>query len=274
MIEFKDKDYLYVHYIDNWTKPFYVGIGKNYRCTAFSNRGKYWDNIVKKYGLPKVKIIQYFDKNEDSKIAEKALIGFFGRRFNGSGILTNMTLGGDGYLGRKGELHPMYGKPMTKEAKEKASKKLKGMFAGEKNAMFGKYKELNPFYGKKHSEETKKIQQEIKKGKYDGKKNPFYGKTHSVEMRKHLSEKRKGTSMNEETRKKVSETLKIIRKNNPEKWKINPINFHKSILLLDQCTGVYYYSYTDAEKYHKYHRKLLRKMTEGVVPNKTNLIRV
>jgi hypothetical protein len=274
MIEFKDKNYLYVHYIDNWTKPFYVGIGKNYRCTAFSHRGKYWNNIVKKYGLPKVKIIQYFETADDSKIAEKALIGFFGRRFNNSGILVNITLGGDGYLGRKGEEHPMYGKPMSKEAKEKASNKLKGMLVGEKNGMFGRSGELNPFYGKKHTEEHKQRQRETKKGIYNGEKNPFFGKTHSVETKKYLSEKMIGKSMSEETRKKVSETLKMIRKNNPERWgEIDPINFNKSILLLDQATGVYYYSYTDAEKYYKYHRKLLKKMTDGIVPNKTNLIR-
>lgn len=272
MIEFKNKDYLYVHYIEDWTKPFYVGIGKNYRATCFSRRGRYWENYVKKHGTPKVKIIQYFDNAEQSKIAEKALIGFFGRRINQTGSLVNFSLGGDGIAGRLGILHPMYGKPMSKESKLKSSNKLKGLLVGERNGMYGKFGALNPFYGKKHTEENKEFQRLLKIGTAKGKDNPFYGKKHTEETRLLLSEKKKGSSMSEDIRKKVSETLKKVRQANPEKWAaIDPIHFGRSILLFDTVTGVYYYSYDDAKKYYPYSRHILKKMIDGIIPNKTNL---
>ena len=54
----------------------------------------------------------------------------------------------------------------------------------------------------KDSDETKRRKSEAMRGK----NNPFYGKQHSKETRKKISEKRKGTHMCEETKRKISKT--------------------------------------------------------------------
>ena len=55
-----------------------------------------------------------------------------------------------------GENHPMYGKHLTKESREKISIARKGRYCGEEN----------PFFGQKHTDETKKIisQKKIARG--------------------------------------------------------------------------------------------------------------
>jgi hypothetical protein len=61
----------------------------------------------------------------------------------------------------------------------------------------------NPFYGRTHTAETKEKMSKIKKETYKGEGNPMYGKKrpdlstrnkkgHSLEIRKQMSEKRKG----------------------------------------------------------------------------------
>ena len=54
----------------------------------------------------------------------------------------------------------------------------------------------------KDSDETKRRKSEAMRGE----NNPFYGKQHSKETRKKISEKRKGTHMCEETKRKISKT--------------------------------------------------------------------
>jgi group I intron endonuclease len=258
------KNYLYVHYIEDWTKPFYIGIGRKYRCFDFNTRNKYWKNYIKKHGTPNVKIISYYENYEDSKIAEKALIGFFGRRIAGNGSLLNITEGGDGTCGRIGELHPMYGKMHSKETKAKISSAVKGRNIGSKNPMYQKYGELNPFYGKRHTKEQKEYQSQLKKAMYTGIGNPFYGKRHSEETKEKISAAKVGISMNDSVKNKIAETLKIKRQNNPELWGFDkPWDWKASIILLDISTGVFYYSYRDAAKYYSFDRKYLRKLVRN-----------
>lgn len=86
--------------------------------------------------------------------------------------LTNGTHGGDGgsfkgeknpMHGRKGALHPCYGKPRTKEVIERIRAAQKGKKRNIKPEVAEKLRamakartgEKNPFFGKKHSEETR-----------------------------------------------------------------------------------------------------------------------
>ena len=113
----------------------------------------------------------------------------------------------------KGNRNGMFGKHLSEEAKQKISDRFKG--------------ENNPFYGKHLSEETKRKISEAQKGKYDGEKNPMFGKNAweifeqkygyeaLLEKRKKSSDKFKGENNpffgkhhTEETKKKLSETLK------------------------------------------------------------------
>lgn len=238
------KWYIYIHYTTDWKKPFYVGEGRSYRATASTGRNKFWHNIVKSNDFSfNVKIINFYDTQEEAFVAEKALIGFFGLRINNSGMLCNIVEGGFGCLGRKGERHPMYGKKHTEESIQKMSEALKGKMVGEKNPMYGKYGEQNPMWGRTHSEHTKNKQSIIKKGKYDGDKNPFASKRHSKETKQKLRDLNIGKKLSDSSKQKLSNSIKNIYLNAQNN------GFAKSkiaMLVLDLNTGIFYYSITDA----------------------------
>lgn len=281
--------YTYIHYHEDWRNPFYVGKGlvKNNRAYNTKDRNIFWKNYVAKYGERKVKIIHHYNNESDAMIAEKALIGFFGRKDKRDGILVNLTDGGEGMAGhikskelrermgllRKGDKHPMYGKKHTDESRKKMSDKLIGLLVGEKNGMFGRSGDLNPMYGKKHAPETVEKQRLDKIGKYDGEKNPFYGKTHNEKTRKFLRERMLGTTMAEGQKAKIKKTMH-------EKYQSGKYNFHvftqenssRSKPILDPRTGVFYFSIADAALYYKIERHDLSDMLQGKRPNKTHLI--
>jgi len=80
------------------------------------------------------------------------------------------------------------GNRQTEETKRKISEKMKG--------------ENNPFYGKKHSEE------DVKKMRKNHSGGTPIGFKHTDEMRRKLSEVKKGKKMDEETKKKISKANK------------------------------------------------------------------
>lgn len=95
-------------------------------------------------------------------------------------------------FGRKGVLHPLYGKSPSKETRKLLSESHKGLLVGEKNPNYGKFGELNPFYGRKHTEKTKQLisqknsnpSKETRKKmsswpRLSGKNHPLYGKSPS-----------------------------------------------------------------------------------------------
>ena len=84
------------------TKPdgnvFYIGKGKGKRAWFLYNRNTHWQRTVNKHGLPQIKILANWEKEEKAMVFEKFLIAsarYFGFK------LTNKTNGGDGTSGLK-----------------------------------------------------------------------------------------------------------------------------------------------------------------------------
>lgn len=105
---------VYFHYKLNTKELFYVGIGVN-KSRAYSkkSRNPLWYNIVEKNGYY-VEIYKNGISYEDAKKEEIELIRMHGRLDIKTGILCNMTDGGDGHQG------------MSNECKKRISESLKG----------------------------------------------------------------------------------------------------------------------------------------------------
>jgi hypothetical protein len=137
--------YVYRHIRLDKNEPFYIGIGSDTyykRANNKTRRNKIWKDIVSKSNY-EVEIL--FDNLtwEEACEKEKEFILLYGRKDIGTGILSNLTDGGEGILGNKrtqdfinkrsGKNHHYYNKGY--------------LIAGEKNPMFGKSKS-SFFYGK------------------------------------------------------------------------------------------------------------------------------
>lgn len=112
MIEKEGKHYLYRHIRLDTQQPFYIGIGHKskgnkishqstyYRAYNHHNRNKHWRSIVDKFGY-EVEILLESDDYEFIKQKEIEFIALYGRRDIKTGILVNLTDGGDGSVGFK-----------------------------------------------------------------------------------------------------------------------------------------------------------------------------
>lgn len=120
--------------------------GQNYK------HNKYFFDAIKKYGWNNIEhLILFQGLTEDEALKkEKELIAE--HKSNQREYGYNISLGGD--FSTKG-LHCNLGKKRTLEQREKQSKKLKGLFVGEKNPMYGKSGALNPNFGRKATEEER-----------------------------------------------------------------------------------------------------------------------
>ena len=145
--------------------PYYIGIG--------TPRRPYVKRRSCGYPPPKERIVilhENLEWEEACKI-EKELIAFYGRKDLGTGILRNLTDGGDGRRGiseeeRKKLSEEHIGKKLSDEVKKKISEANKGRKRSEES----KKKISEAKKGQKHSEETKKKISEAKKGE----KHPRY----------------------------------------------------------------------------------------------------
>jgi hypothetical protein len=193
---------VYRHIRLDKNEPFYIGIGeKENRAYKKNGRSLYWNRIVKKYGY-KVEIL--FDDLtwEEAQEKEKEFISLYGRRDLETGILVNLTDGGENppkMFGNKFNL----GRKASLETRKKRSESLKG---------------------RTFSEETRKLKSDIAKIKGQRPFQPI-GYKHSDEVKKILSEKSKGKIISEETRKKLSEVKKGKTPNNAKSVVINNITY-------------------------------------------------
>ena len=87
---------VYRHIRLDKNQPFYIGIGKDIsRAYVSSGRNNLWKNIVSKTEFEVEVLFDDVDLGF-AKNKEKELIALYGRKNNNTGILANMTDGGDG----------------------------------------------------------------------------------------------------------------------------------------------------------------------------------
>jgi len=120
--------YVYRHIRTDTGVPFYIGIGidckgKHERAVSRHGRNKHWKNIVEKT-KHEIEILFESDDYELIKSKEIEFISLYGRLDLKTGILCNITDGGDGNL--------------NYICSDETREKLKILNKGEKNPMWGK----------------------------------------------------------------------------------------------------------------------------------------
>jgi hypothetical protein len=122
--------YVYRHIRLDKNEPFYIGIGSdaNYaRANSHKGRNPYWLKIVEKTEYEVEILVNELNWVEALK-KEKEFIQLYGRVDNKTGILCNLTDGGEGVLGKivsyetKQKQSLVKKRPQTKQHREKAAK--------------------------------------------------------------------------------------------------------------------------------------------------------
>ena len=197
--------YTYAYLREDGT-PYYIGKGKGKRI---------YKNEYRSCPVPKDRNYIIFLKQnlteEEAFKHEKYMISVLGRKDLGTGILRNMTNGGEGISGL---VH-------TEKTKRKISESRKGKLHTEETKR--KYSETRK--GKKvHSEEWKKhLSERMKGNKFGLNKKP------TPETIKKRSEKLKGRVMSEEQKKKLSDAHKGKKLTEEHKRNISKVNKGKKL---------------------------------------------
>ena len=145
--------YVYIYLREDGT-PYYIGKGKHNRA---------WSNTGRAYKAPNdpERIIIHTDNltEEQAFSLEMDLIAHYGRKDNGTGILRNLTDGGEGMSGhvpteehRRKIAEANTGKAPSDATKKKISQSLKGQSLTEEH----RRKIAEAHTGKVHSDATKK----------------------------------------------------------------------------------------------------------------------
>mgnify|MGYP000875345513 CR=1 FL=1 len=170
--------YVYLFMRKDFYSPYYVGKGHNGRC--YSKDGRTFPPPTDRNRIRKVKENL---TEEESFILEKLLIKFYGRVDNGTGVLRNLTDGGEG----------MSGHIPSKETNEKRSQSLKTYWKGKKRVPWNKGKKVM-------TEEQKEHLRQLRLGTKDPE--------HSKRMKGNKFGYAKKGPMSEEEKRKRSETMK------------------------------------------------------------------
>jgi len=132
---------VYQHIRKDTNQIFYIGIGKTEkRAYSIQGRNIHWKRIVKKYGY-EIDIIHITLTYDEAFDLEKFYIKKYGRQDIKTGILVNMTDGGEGNINPSDETRKIYSERQL----------------GEKNHMYGVTGENHCRFGVKHTDETRKI---------------------------------------------------------------------------------------------------------------------
>lgn len=170
---------VYRHVAIKDNKVFYVGIGSIKRAFSKFSRSSVWRNFVS-VNPYYVDVVAYNLEWTDACELETFIISIYGRLDKGTGILINMSDGGEGNngyipsekrkkqhsLSMKGSGNPNFNKSMNDEQKQKISKSRieKKVASGKNNPMFGRVGSMmgrtgssSPVFGKSPSADTIKL---------------------------------------------------------------------------------------------------------------------
>lgn len=187
---------VYIHKRGDTNQTFYVGIGRSSRPYDVRNRNKHWKHIADKHGYH-VEILYENVSWETACDIERQLIKEYGRIDIGTGILVNMTDGGDGTRGAK----------LSKETRKRMSENAKV----RKWSGTTKRKMSKSAMGNKNSAGVKRDSQ------YKLRLSTIHiNLNKSAEYRKRKSESLKGRLFSEEHKRNIS--LSKIGKPQPESF--------------------------------------------------------
>lgn len=206
---------VYQHKTKDENKIFYIGIGKNKnRAYDLNKRSEFYKRIVKKHGIIVEILYDDIDWEKACEI-EKELIKLYGRRNNKTGILVNMTDGGDGTINLPIEIENTRREKISKGnfgkiRSDKVKKHLSDYYKGktwEDRFGINKSNEIKEKIRKKVVGQKRPKQSESMKGKESG----FKGKKHSEEFKENrrkyfLSDENPGKNKSEETKRKMSKS--------------------------------------------------------------------
>jgi hypothetical protein len=200
-----NKFYTYAYLREDRT-PYYVGKGTGKRAYSKHQKSK----IKGGYFIPpeknRILILKQNLTEEDAFKHEIYMIAVLGRKDNGTGILRNLTDGGEGVSNPSEETRRKIreanigktpseetkrkiregniGKTHSEESRRKMSEAMKGRTISEQH----KRKMSESLKGRTFSEESRRKLSAAKKGE----KNNNYGKTFSEEHKRKMSEAKKG----------------------------------------------------------------------------------
>ena len=187
--------YVYQYLREDMT-PYYIGKGKDNRAWQNHKRSNGTDLLPR--DIAKIQILARDLYEQEAHLLETKLITQYGRKDLGTGILRNLTDGGEGVAGLI----------QSQETIQKRVSKTRGKKRSEEFKK-NRYGENNTFYNKKHTLETRQ-QMSNNHADVSGANNPMYGKQHP---NKGVTGKWKWS---EESR------LKLSGSNNPMFGKVSP----------------------------------------------------